>query len=149
MELVLVEWKYTESYRSRTIAKPTNTVRWERPGAGLTGPDDPTRSALLAFADLLDDRGIGRRDSSVSPTASRQNGVHGDDQVRVGHAPRVESHLPPVFQRDSQLARGATIGDVWAKLLRHPDRYVDVDNSVLLGPATTSSGCVARYDPLT
>src|SRR5690606_32959687 len=55
LELVLVEWKYTESYEPRTPSPARDRTRWERYGAALTAPDGPVRSDVLDFDHLLDE----------------------------------------------------------------------------------------------
>lgn len=51
-ELILLEWKFTESYRPRRPDPARDKVRWARYGDALTDPDGPVRSDVLPFDDL-------------------------------------------------------------------------------------------------
>ena len=53
VELVLVEWKYTEKYGPRIVDPAKDKVRWNRYGAALSAPDSPVRSDLVDFDVLL------------------------------------------------------------------------------------------------
>ncbi len=53
-ELVLLEWKFTESYRRRRPDPAKDAVRWQRYGAARADPTGPITDAL-PFADVLDE----------------------------------------------------------------------------------------------
>lgn len=149
VELVLVEWKYTESYRSRTIDAAKDEVRWQRYGAALTDPDSPVRDDVLGFSDLLDEPLYQLMRQQLLAHQLERHQAHGAERVRILHVhPAGNLAYQQSLHRDSQLALAKTVGEVWAKLLRHPDRYGEMDNSVFCDPAITSDEYVARYgDP--
>jgi hypothetical protein len=47
--------------------------------------------------------------------------------------------------REEQRNLGDTVGAVWRKLLRRPDRFDSLDSAAFLDPAVTSSEYVDRY----
>lgn len=55
VELVLVEWKYTESYRLRRPDPAKDEVRRGRYAAAVLDPEGPVRAEVLAFEHLLDE----------------------------------------------------------------------------------------------
>ncbi len=146
VELVLVEWKYTESYRKRTVDAHKDKVRWNRYGAALMAADGPVIGDLLEFCDLLDEPFYQLMRQQLLAHELERARAHGVDRVRVVHV------LPPAnlayqqsVHRPSQLALGSTVSDVWGRLLRHPDRFVSVNPAMFSDPAITSDEYVARY----
>ncbi|MDP9183889.1 MAG: hypothetical protein M3P04_14080, partial [Actinomycetota bacterium] len=55
VELVLVEWKYTESYRPRKPDPKKDAVRFGRYGEAFADPNGPVRSDVLSFQHVLDE----------------------------------------------------------------------------------------------
>lgn len=55
IELVLLEWKYTESYRVRKPSPDKDAVRLNRYGQAVNDPTGPIRGELLPFELLLDE----------------------------------------------------------------------------------------------
>lgn len=145
-ELVLVEWKYTESYRSRTINPTKDEVRRRRYGAALSEPDGTVRADVLEFSDLVDEPLYQLMRQQLLAHQLEQDRAHGAERVRVVHVhPTANVAYQQSLHRPSQRDLGDTVGEVWATLLRHPDRYVEVDNSVFVDPSITSGEYVARY----
>lgn len=146
VELVLVEWKYTESYRQRTIDPVKDEVRRQRYGTALTDPDGPVRADLLGFSDLVDEPLYQLMRQQLLAHQLEHDRAHGAARVRVVHVhPTANLAYQQSLQRPTQRALGDTVGEVWAKLLRHPDRYVEMDSAVFLDPEITSVEYVARY----
>lgn len=146
VELVLVEWKYTESYRPRTIDSAKDAVRWKRYGPALTASEGPVRSNLLAFSDLLDEPLYQLMRQQLLAHELEKARSLGADRVRVVHVcPSANTAYQQSLQRPTQRALGQTVGEVWLRLLRRPDRFVSVDSALFLDPEITSHEYVMRY----
>jgi hypothetical protein len=146
VELILVEWKYTESYRPREVDEAKDTVRWKRYGAALTAPDCPVRTDLLDFEDLLDEPLYQLVRQQLLAHELEKAGAHGASRVRVVHVrPERNVAYQQSLHRASQRALGGTVDEVWHALLRQRDRFVSMDSSVFLNSAITSSEYVRRY----
>ena len=146
VELVLVEWKYTESYRPRHIDRGKDLVRWDRYGAALTADDGPVRADLLEFSDLLDEPLYQLMRQQLLAHELEKDRAHGADRVRVVHvlAPANTAYQQSL-RRPTQQAVGSTVSEVWQQLLRHGDRFTSLDPAVFLDPTITSHEYVARY----
>lgn len=149
VELVLIEWKYTESYRLRRPDPAKDKVRWGRYGAALMADDGPVRGDLLQFSDLLDEPLYQLMRQQLLAHALEADRAQGAERVRVVHVlPAANVAYQQSLHRESQQALGNTVTEVWGRLQRTPDRFVSVDSSLFLDPAITSTEYVARYgDP--
>ena len=143
-ELVLVEWKYTESYRLRTPDTTRDALRFARYGAAVADPAGPISCGLLPFDLLLDE--------PIYQLVRQQLLAHALETAGVADRVRVLLVLPPdndAYQRSlhrkEQRAVGATVSELWKKLLRRPDRFDTMDPQVFCDPAITSAEYVARY----
>lgn len=145
-ELALVEWKYTESYRERTPAPTKDEVRRQRYEAHLHLDGSPVRGDALPFARLLDEPFYQlMRQQLLAAALERDPGVPAE-AVRVVHVhPAANLAYQDSLHHDEHRALGSTVAEVWAALLTRPDRYVELDNSVFLDPAITSTDYAARY----
>jgi hypothetical protein len=146
VELALIEWKYTESYRLRRPDPARDKVRRRRYESALEAEDGPVRADLLEFSDLLDEPLYQLMRQQLLAHALESEHVHGADAVRVVHVlPKANVGYQQSLHRESQLALGGTVGKVWSQLLRNPDRFLSIDSSLFLDPAVTSTEFVARY----
>jgi hypothetical protein len=146
IELVLLEWKYTESYRPRTPQPDKDAVRWGRYGTQLMAPDGPVRGDLLAFADLLDEPLYQLMRQQLLAHELEKDHAQGAERVRVVHVtPAANLAYQQSLHRPSQRALGDAVSGVWSKLLRVPDRFVSVDSSLFIDPAITSDEYNWRY----
>lgn len=152
--LALIEWKFTELYRSpdaralasaeRSLAERTR--RYEAALAAADGPVDlndvPAIGVLfyepiyqLVRQQLLADQL--RRDPTIDA-----------EVVRVVHVSPSGNHA---YQRSyvhpTLRDRGATVGEVWQTLLRDKSTFVALDSDVFLSPSITSDNYVQRYGP--
>ncbi|MEP1125284.1 MAG: hypothetical protein ABJH68_15475 [Ilumatobacter sp.] len=145
-ELVLVEWKYTESYGPRRINTAQDATRWKRYGEALSDPGGPVRLDLLDFTDLVDEPLYQLVRQQLLAHALETDRAHGADRVRVMHVlpPQNTAHQASL-RRDTQLAVGASVSEVWHRLLRRPDRFMSLDPAVFLDAEITSDEYVARY----
>jgi hypothetical protein len=145
-ELVLVEWKYTESYRVRRADPVRDAVRRRRYEAAITDPDGPVRADLLAFEYLLDEPFYQLVRQQLLAHALEQSGVA--DRVRVAHVlPPGNHEYQRSLARPEHRALGDTVSQVWQQLLRWPDRFTTMDPEAFLTPLVTSDEYVLRYAP--
>ena len=146
-EMALVEWKYTEQYLRRRKADPAKDgTRIRRYEADVFADDGPVRADLLPLVDLLDEPFYQLVRQQLLAHRLERDRVLGADVVRVVHV------LPPAnvayqksLTRDSHRCVGATVDEVWAKLLRTPSRFAHLDPVVFLDPTITSAEYAARY----
>ncbi len=146
-ELALVEWKYTEDYRRRRSPdSEKDAVRHARYFKHWAAADGPLRNDVLSFADLLDEPLYQLMRQQLLAHRLEQERVLGAERVRVVHvlSPDNAAYQQSLV-RDSQRVAGATVDEVWERMLRQPDRFVHVDPSRFLDPNITSPGYVARY----
>src|SRR4051812_4036471 len=85
VELVLVEWKYTESYRVREPDQAKDEVRRSRYGAALADPDGPVRDDVLAFEQLCDEPFYQLVRQQLLAHELEKAGAEGAGRVRVLH----------------------------------------------------------------
>lgn len=145
-ELVLVEWKYTERYGRRAPDAKRDEVRRRRYGALVDDPTGPIDGSVLAFDELLQEPLYQLVRQQLLAHELEKARVMGTDRVRVVHvkpagnlAYQQSLHIPALR------ALGATVDEVWTKLLRHTDRFVALDSAIFLDPEITSHEYVARY----
>lgn len=145
-ELVLVEWKYTESYTLRRPDPGKDAVRWRRYGTAWSAPDCPVRTDLLPLDLVLDEPFYQLVRQQLLAHELEKSHAHGADLVRVLHV------LPPANEayqlsltRPEHSTLGSTVSQVWQRLLTGPDRFTSVDPAVFLDPRITSQEYVSRY----
>jgi hypothetical protein len=145
-ELVLVEWKYTESYRVRKPDPARDATRLGRYGAAVTDPDGPVRANVLAFEHLLDEPIYQLVRQQLLAHELERAGVA--DRVRVLHVLSPDNaEYQQSLARPEHRALGETVSEVWRRLLRRPDRFTSVDPALFLDPAITSREYVLRHAP--
>jgi O-acetyl-ADP-ribose deacetylase (regulator of RNase III) len=146
VELVLVEWKYTESYRLRKPDPERDKIRAVRYAAAVGDPSGPIRDGLLSFEHLLDEPFYQLVRQQLLAHALEQAGAEGADRVRVVHVlPAGNTAYQESLARPEHRALGETVSEVWQKLLRHQDRFLSIDSAIFLDHEITSSEYVYRY----
>ena len=146
LELVLVEWKYTEQYALRAISPAKNAVRLKRYGTLLDDLTGPVRNDLLSFDHLTDEPFYQLVRQQLLAHALESNNPYGAGRCRVVHVtPAGNTAYQASLARAEHQALGSSVGEVWQQLLRLPDRFVPMDSSVFLNPAITSREYAARY----
>jgi len=149
VELALVEWKYTEEYR--TVRKPNpsyDRTRIERYGADFANPAGPLRSELIDINWMLDEPFYQLMRQQLLAWRLEQDRAEGADVVRVLHVlPPANSAYQESLVREQHRQLGASVDEVWTRLLRRPDRFHHVDPGVFLDKETTSLDYVDRYSP--
>ena len=148
VELVLVEWKYTESYRVRKPDPAKDVVRLGRYGIAFADPDGPVRSDGLAFELVLDEPLYQLVRQQLLAHALETSAAEGADRVRVVHV--LSEHnveYQHSLHRPGHRALGETVSEVWQRLLRRPERFLSIDNAIFLDPEVTSVEYASRYGP--
>ncbi len=146
VELVLLEWKYTEWYRPRVPDPARDAVRRARYEAALMAADGPVRGDLLGVADLLDEPFYQLMRQQLLAHQLESDHAHGADRVRVVHVlAAANTAYQQSIHRPAQRALGASVAEVWARLLRRPDRFVSLDSALFCDLGITSEEYAERY----
>ena len=145
-ELVLVEWKYTESYALRRSDPVKDAVRWGRYGTAWSAADSPVRCDLLPFELVLDEPFYQLVRQQLLAHELEKARAHDADLVRVLHvlSPDNDGYQASLV-RPAHRALGASASEVWQRLLSRPDRFTSVDPAVFLDSRVTSAEYVSRY----
>lgn len=145
-ELVLLEWKYTESYRARPPEPKKDAVRFSRYSAAVADPSGPIAADVLPFELLLDEPIYQLVRQQLLAHALEEAGAEGAERVRLVHVlPPENDAYQQSLHRPEHRALGSTVEQVWQRLLRRPDRFTSVDPSLFLDPDITSREYVLRY----
>lgn len=145
-ELVLVEWKYTESYGAHAPNPVSDEVRESRFGSALAAADSPVRSGLMAFEDFLHEPFYQFVRQQLLAWALERDERVPVDRVRVVHVcPSDNLAYQRSLHSAAQRRLGDTVSEVWQALLARTDRFVSVDAALFLDPGITSGEYVARY----
>jgi hypothetical protein len=149
-ELILLEWKYTESYSARKPNTRGDAVRKGRYYDYWSAEDGPILSSLVGFDDILHEPFYQLVRQQLLAHELEQHKAHGADRVRVLHvlAPANIAYQRSIRQ-SGLLELGGTVSEAWTRLLRRPDRFLSVDSALFLDPTITSPEYVARYGPAT
>lgn len=104
------------------------------------------RSDVLTVEHLVDEPFYQLVRQQLLAHALETAGAEGASRVRVMHvlAPANLAYQASLA-RPEHRALGAAVTEVWAQLLRTPDRFVSVDSAMLLDPVITSHEYAARY----
>ena len=146
IELVLVEWKYTESYRVRRPDPARDKIRRKRYGK-LSG----TRQALCAptywpSSILLDEPFFQLVRQQLLAHALETSRALGSSRVRVVHVlPAENDAYKQSLARPVHRAPGESVSEAWRRLRRATDRFLPMDSSVFLNPKITSHEYALRY----
>jgi hypothetical protein len=147
-ELVLVEWKYTESYGLRRPDPAKDEVRWQRYGRAWAAPDSPVRTDLLPFELILDEPFYQLVRQQLLAHELEKAHASGADRVRLLHVlPAGNDAYQASLVRFEHRAVGATVSEVWKRMLVRPDRFVPVDSTMFLDEEVTSAEYLLRYGP--
>jgi hypothetical protein len=145
-ELVLVEWKYTESYRRRPAEPAKDKVRADRYLSAVEDPYGPVCGDVLDFSLLLDEPFYQLVRQQLLAHALETSGAEGASRVRVVHvSPPANLAYQRSLVRDEHRALGETVGAVWQQLLRRPESFVSLDSGVFVDADITSPEYVLRY----
>jgi hypothetical protein len=146
VELVLVEWKYTESYRTRKPDPDKDAVRLSRYGLAFADPDGPVYNDKLAFEFVLDEPFYQLVRQQLVAHALETTGSEGAARVRIVHVlPEHNVEYQHSLARPEHRALGDTVSKVWQRLLRWPDRFLSLDSKLFLNPEITSEEYARRY----
>lgn len=148
-ELALVEWKFTESYLDpKERSASSDAVRIDRYAADFGASEGPIASDVLPIDLLLDEPFYQLVRQQLLARRLETFRVLDAEVVRVLHvlAPANTGYQDSLARAEHR-ALGATVDDVWTKLLRTPNRFLHIDPSVFLEPSVTSDDYVDRYSP--
>lgn len=149
-ELILLEWKYTESNSARRRSARSDAVRKSRYDAFWCADNGPMRSDLVSFDDILNEPFYQLTRQRLLAHQLEQGHAHGADRVRLLHVlPRANAAYERSIRQPGLLKLGGTVSEAWARLLRSPDRFLSVDSDLFLDPNITSPEYVSRYGPAT
>lgn len=136
--LVLIEWKYTESYGARP-GKDAEQTRLRRYGGLVFNPKGPLLAASdFEIRDLFWEpfyQFLRQQMLAYQVEKAREDGC---DHVSVLH---IAPHRNKAFQRNTAPALADRPGravDVWKSLLADPSRFVSVSTEDLFGPLEAS-----------
>jgi hypothetical protein len=146
VELVLLEWKYTEPYRARPAEPAKDKVRWERYGAAWSDPDGPILPTL-PFEQVLQEPLYQLVRQQLLAHALEKDRAHGADRVRVVHVSPADNHAYQQSLQPAHRSLGDSVTEVWSKLLRRPDRFLSLDSALFLDEDITSPEYTLRYAP--
>lgn len=145
-ELVLVEWKYTESYRQRSVDPAKDAVRAARYGSALDDPAGPVRGDLLPRGRIFDEPLYQLVRQQLLAHQLEAHRAEGAERVRIIN---VLPTANEAYQRSLPSPEHRLLGDgvssVWRRMLRRPDRFSSMDSSLFLDNAITSAEYVSRY----
>jgi hypothetical protein len=145
-ELVLVEWKYTESYGARPVDPRKDAVRAVRYGPALADAAGPVRQDLLPLDRLFDEPLYQLVRQQLLAHQLERHGAEGASRVRVLHVlPSANDAYQQSLRRPEHRELGANVSDVWSRLLHHANRFSSVDSALFLDEAITSREYVSRY----
>jgi hypothetical protein len=145
-ELVLLEWKYTESYGARPIDPRKDAVRAGRYGPALADAAGPVRGDLLPLEALFDEPLYQLVRQQLLAHELEVHGAEEASRVRILHVlPSVNDAYQRSLVRAQHRELGEDVASVWRRLLRRPDRFTSVDSSLFLDEAITSREYVSRY----
>jgi hypothetical protein len=146
VELVLVEWKYTESYSARRPDALKDAIRFKRYGEAFADPAGPVRDDLLTFEHVLDEPFYQLVRQQLLAHALEQAGAEGAARVRIVHVLSADNGAyQQSLVQPQHRGLGSTVSEVWQKLLRRSDRFLSVDSALFLDPEITSYDYVHRY----
>ncbi len=146
VELVLIEWKYTESYRRRSPEPQKDSVRAGRYLQAVRDPAGPVQADVLDFSLLLDEPFYQLVRQQLLAHALETSGAEGASRVRLVHvSPPDNLAYQQSLVRAEHKALGDTVSAVWQQLLRRSDRFVPLDSAVFLDEEITSREYGLRY----
>lgn len=149
--LVLLEWKYTETYPAKTPDRAKTATRRRRYERAWRDPDGPVRADLLDFELVLDEPFYQLVRQQLLAHELEKTHAEGADRVRVVHvSPPGNIDYQASLPLPEHRALGSSVSDAWSVLLRHPDRFLAVDSAMFATVDITSTEYVNRYsDPPT
>lgn len=147
LELVLVEWKYTESYPTSARRDPVrDAIRRRRYEVDLLDPEGPIHSSVVLVDDVLVEPVYQlvrqqllawRLERDPSVPAQRVRVLHVRPDQNQAYQASVPGHLAHV---------GQTVDEMWRAILRHRNRFSSMDSATLVVVGATSGPYRLRYE---
>lgn len=142
LELVLVEWKYTESYATAPLRDPVrDAIRRRRYEVDLLDPDGPINSSVVSVDDLLVEPVYQLVRQQLLAWRLERDPAVPAQRVRVLHARPAENFAYQASVPEHLAHLGSTVDEVWGRLLQADDRFTSMDSAAL----DTSTGYANRY----
>jgi hypothetical protein len=145
VELALVEWKYTESYRRRAPNRVKDAVRAGRYEDLYQALDGPVHNRVPLHL-LFDEPFYQLLRQQLLASELERHRVAGAEIVRVLHVldPANVAYQTSIAE-PAMKELGDTVDEIWSFLLKDSARFRHVDPAVFLNPAITSAEYAARY----
>lgn len=146
-ELALIEWKYTEKYSGTNKPDPKrDSIRLRRYREDYERPDGPLRGDLVPLEAMLTEPLYQLARQQLLADRIESDPATPFDTVRVLHVlnPANDAYQSSL-RAPEHLALGTTVSEVWQRLLRRPDRFLNLDPARFLSPDVTSDHYVERY----
>lgn len=118
VELVLVEWKYVESYRVREPDLAEEPTRRSRYQAAIDDPDGPIRNDVVPMEQLFVEPIYQLVRQQLLAHHLEREGAHGAERVRVVHVCPPENFEYQQSLTAAHRAAGSPVNEVWQRLLR-------------------------------
>jgi hypothetical protein len=148
LELVIIEWKYTEHYDNKPCDPLKDQTRRRRYESDWAASDGPIRSDLVPFESMLAEPFYQLMRQQLLAHRIERDPEHPAERVRVVHAHPPANLAFQLSVHDSALgALGDTVDEIWAQLLRSSSRYTTMDPAIFCAPRITSDEYAARYGP--
>jgi hypothetical protein len=139
VETVLIEWKYTESYRA-PIPSKGNEVRRSRYGSLVFAPAGPIRAdPNLAVSDFFWEpfyQLLRQQMLAFQMQAAREDGT---EHVRVLHISPTSNHALHAVTAPALQSRGNDAFEVFRELLVRPDDFVSRSTTAVFGKALSEA----------
>ncbi|MFW5469507.1 PGN_0703 family putative restriction endonuclease [Knoellia sp. CPCC 206435] len=147
VELALVEWKYTETYpTARRESSRSDAARRRAYEPDVTDENGPLNGSWVPFDVLLNEPFYQLVRQQLLAHRLEQDPHVAADVVRVVHVLSPDNTAYQACLHDfARLELGASVDEVWTRLLRRPDRFLHLDPAVFLNPSITSVDYVDRY----
>lgn len=146
IEIALIEWKFTEHYTAKSLSKSRGTDRFERYRALAHDPEGSLTFDVVPYEDLFVEPFYQLMRQQLLASAMESAGELGAEVVRVVHvAPKANLAYQASLLRPSHEAAGASVYDVWRRVVRKQDRFVTVDSEIFCDPRITSAEYADRY----
>lgn len=149
IELALIEWKYTESYLEPRVPVPAkDQVRAGRYRVDIEDPRGPIRAGVLPIELLFDEPLYQLTRQQLLAHRIETDHAEGASAARILHvlSPENDAYQRSLVRAETRRL-GATVDEVWFKILARPDRFMHIDPGIFLNPATASSDYIDRYGP--
>lgn len=130
IELALIEWKFTEDYRSKELSAPRGRPRPDRYRELWDNPECPIRRDLVPYEDLFVEPFYQLLRQQLLAWCIERDPTSGIDVARVLHICPIDNDgVHGALNRESHRAAGDDTLQIWSALCSQPDRFIAIDSS--------------------